>query len=196
MPPAPARIAARPSPSSRECWNPAVPPPPVAGGTVGTGLGVGLADGLAVGLGDVVGLGDEVGDGVVGGLTLELAVGVGEPDAPGEIGGGVAEGVDPEQAESPAEPIRAKAAQPATVNFALRPVPLMVVRILRRGTGWGAAALTCDGLFITGIKATRSKRPREEAGPAPALAGPERPSATVSRHTTQRYRLGEEQGEK
>ena len=126
-----------------------MPPPPVAGATVGTGLGVGLADGLAVGLGDVVGLGDEVGDGVVGGLTLELAVGVGEPDAPGEIGGGVAEGVDPEQAESPAEPIRAKAAQPAMVNFALRPVPLMV-------------------LFITGIKATRSKRAREEAGPAPA----------------------------
>ena len=153
MPPAPARIAARPSPSSRECWNPAVPPPPVAGATVGTGLGVGLADGLAVGLGDVVGLadvvglGDEVGDGVVVVLPLELAVGVGEPDAPGEIGGGVADGADPEQAESPAEPIRAKAAQPAMVNFALRPVPSMV-------------------LFITGIKATRSRRAREEADPA------------------------------
>ena len=153
-----------------------MPPPPVAGATVGTGLGVGLADGLAVGLGDVVGLGDEVGDGVVGGLTLELAVGVGEPDAPGEIGGGVAEGVDPEQAERPAEPIMAKAAKP-TVNLALRPVPLLV-------------------LFITGIKATRSKRPREEAGRALALASAERPTRPVSRQTTQRYRLGEEQGEK
>jgi hypothetical protein len=133
MPPAPARIAARPSPNSRECWNPAVPPPPVAGATVGTGLGVtvGLGVGVLVGLGLVVGLGVIVGlaDEVAVGLTLALDVGVGEPDAPGEIAGGVAEGVDPEQPASAAEPMRAKAAQPAMVNFALRPVPLMVVRI-------------------------------------------------------------------
>jgi len=130
-----------------------VPPPPVAGAAVGTGLGVGLADGVAVGVavgvvvgvavGVVVGLADEV----AVGLTLALVVGVGEPDAPGEIGGGVAEGVDPEQAERATEPMIAKAAK-ATVNL---------------------GALTCDGLFITEIKATRSKRPREEAGPALAL---------------------------
>jgi hypothetical protein len=104
----------------------------VAGATVGTGLGVGLGDGVTVGvvvgLGDglrdglTVGLGDELGEG----LALELAVGVGEPDAPGEIGGGVAEGADPEHAETAAEPIIAKA-QPAMVNFALRPFPMTVV---------------------------------------------------------------------
>jgi hypothetical protein len=108
-----------------------VPPPPVAGATVGTGLGVavGLGVGVVVGLGLVVGLGVVVGLADAVGLTLELAVGVGEPDAPGEIGGGVAEGVDPEQAERAAEPIMAKAAQP-TVNLALSGVPMMVLRIL------------------------------------------------------------------
>jgi hypothetical protein len=124
---------------------------------VGTGLAVGLADGLAVGVvvGVVVGVtvGVTVGlaDAVAVGLTLELAVGVGEPDAPGEIGGGVAEGEDPEQADRAAEPIMAKAAK-KTVNLALRSFPKMVV--LRRETGRRVGALTRDGLFITGYKAT------------------------------------------
>jgi hypothetical protein len=129
---------------------------------VGTGLAVGLGDGLAVGLGDVVGLGDELGDGLIVGLALELTVGVGEPDAPGEIAGGVAEGVDPEQAGRATEASMTKAAK-TTADLALRPVPTMAV--IRRT--W--AALTCDGLFITGNKITRSERPREEAGPAHAV---------------------------
>jgi hypothetical protein len=113
-----------------------VPPPPVAGATVGTGLAVGLGDGLAVGLGLVVGLAVVVGlELVVGladalGLALALDDGVGEPLAPGEMAGGVAEGVEPEQAERPTEPITAKAAQP-TVNLALSGVPMVVVCILR-----------------------------------------------------------------
>jgi len=111
-----------------------VPPPPVTGAAVGTGLAVGLGDGLAVGLvvglGEVVGLGDEVGDEVAVGLTLELAVGVGEPDAPGEIGGGVAEGDDPEQAERASEVSMTKAAQ-TTADVALRPVPTIVARTVR-----------------------------------------------------------------
>jgi hypothetical protein len=122
-----------------------VPPPPVAGAAVGTGLGVdvGLAvgRGLVVGRGRVGGLGLVVGlavvvgrGGVVGladvlGRTLALDVGDGEPLAPGEIAGGVAEGVDPEQAEMDTDASIAKAAQP-TVNLALRGVPMMVVRIL------------------------------------------------------------------
>ena len=124
-----------PSPKSRECWNPAVPPPPVAGAAVGTGLGVWLglavvvAVGLAVGLGRVVELGVVVGLADVLGRTLALDVGDGEPLAPGEIGGGVAEGVDPEQAEMATDASIAKAAQP-TVNLVLRGVPMMVVRIL------------------------------------------------------------------
>lgn len=115
-----------PSPKSRECWNPAVPPPPVAGAAVGIGLAVG--EGLGVGL--IVGLGDglAVGLGLAVGVTLGVTVGVGELVAPGEIAGGVAAGVDPEQAETAAEASIAKAAQ-QTVNLARRPVPMMVVRI-------------------------------------------------------------------
>lgn len=48
MLPAPARIAAPPTPRSRVSWNPAVPPPPVAGAAVGKGL----ADRLGVGEGE------------------------------------------------------------------------------------------------------------------------------------------------
>ena len=119
---------------------------------MGTRLGVGLADDVTVGVvvAVIVGLADEV----AVGPALPPAVAVGEPDAPGEIGGGVAEGDDPEHAERAAEPIMAKAAKRRTVNFARRPVPRMVVRI---------------GLFITGNKATRSSPPREEAGPARAF---------------------------
>jgi hypothetical protein len=96
---------------------------------VAVGLGVEVVVGVVVGLGLVVGLGVVVGLADAVGLTLELAVGVGEPDAPGEIAGGVAEGVDPEQAERAAAPIMTKAAQP-TVNLALSGVPMMVLRIL------------------------------------------------------------------
>jgi hypothetical protein len=48
MLPAPAAIAAAPITSSRPSWNPAVPPPPVTGGWLGTGLGDGLGLEVAV----------------------------------------------------------------------------------------------------------------------------------------------------
>ena len=106
-----------PSPKSRGCWNPAVPPPPVAGAAVANGLGV---EGLGVGLAGGVGVGVIVGraDGVTVGLTV-----------PGENGGGVAEDPDPEQAETAAEANMVKAAQPPTAKLALWPVPMMVLRI-------------------------------------------------------------------
>jgi hypothetical protein len=44
MPPAPARIASTPRQNSRTSWNPAVPPPPVAGGAAGNELADGLGD--------------------------------------------------------------------------------------------------------------------------------------------------------
>jgi hypothetical protein len=119
MLPAPARIAAMPNPKSRECWNPAVPPPPVAGAAVGNGLGV--AEGLGVGLGDGAAVGLTLGLGVV---PLGRVVGVGEPVAPGEMGGGDAPGED-EQAETVAEASMAKVAQPATVNLARWLVPFI-----------------------------------------------------------------------
>jgi hypothetical protein len=125
---APATIAARPSPNSRECWKPAVPPPPVAGAVVENGLGVGegLGAGLAVGV--IVGLADGVGVGTLA-VLLGALVGAPDPVAPGEMDGGDAAGGDPEQAETAAEANMAKAAQPKTANLALRPVPRVVLRI-------------------------------------------------------------------
>jgi hypothetical protein len=149
---------------------------------VGTGLAVGLGDGLAVGLGDVVGLGDELGDGLIVGLALELTVGVGEPDAPGEIAGGVAEGVDPEQAERATEASMTKAAK-TTADLARRPVPTMAVRMRRT---W--AALTCDGLFITGNKITRCERPREEGRSRPSSRRSPVPNALAGRFPGRRPR--------
>src|ERR1035441_1540857 len=101
MLPAPARIAAPPRPKSRASWNPAVPPPPVVGAAVGSGL----ADGLGVADGDADRLG------VADGLTLALGVvtlavplgrivGVAEPVPAGENVVGVAEGEDAVQAET------------------------------------------------------------------------------------------------
>lgn len=112
MVPAPARTAAPPRARSRASWNPAVPPPPVAGATTGTGLGEGLGDGLGStdcdGLAD--GLADGLSDALADGLALWLAValavplvGVGEELAPGDNGGSPAEDEVPKQAETVAE---------------------------------------------------------------------------------------------
>jgi len=116
-----------PSPKSRECWNPAAPPPPVAGAAVENGLGVG--EGLGVGLAVGVGLDDGVGVGrtlAVGVGTpvvpLGAFVGVADPVAPGEIAGGDAVDGELEQAETAVEANMAKVAQPAMVNLARRPV--------------------------------------------------------------------------
>src|SRR6266851_5404850 len=107
MLPAPATIATPPRARSRVSWNPAVPPPPVAGAAVGKVL----ADGLGVGEGECDG----------------ERVGVGDP--PGERDGGVADGVDPVQAETDTEASMVTAAQLRAVNLALSLVPAMVVRI-------------------------------------------------------------------
>lgn len=118
-------------------WNPAVPPPPVAGAAVRNGL----ADGLCVADGDADGLG--VADGLAEGLTLVLGVVapavplgriviVAEPVTAGENGVGVGEGEDVVQAETDAETSMVKVAQPTTVNLALSPLPMMVVRIFMR----------------------------------------------------------------
>jgi hypothetical protein len=132
-----------PRQSSRTCWNPAVPPPPVPGAAAGNesgdwlgGGGVladcGLADcGLAdCGLADCglgggrLGLGVVVpGVGVLGVLTEVVAlgvplaevVGVGGPVPPGENEGGVVGGEPDEQADTDAVASMAKAAQPRTV---------------------------------------------------------------------------------
>src|ERR1022692_919034 len=97
MLPAPARIAATPSPKSRASWNPAVPPPPVGGAAVRNGLAAGL----------------RVAEGLLAGENVV----------------GVAEGEDPEQAETDAEASMVNAAQLAALNLALSPAPTVVVRI-------------------------------------------------------------------
>src|SRR5579871_2425493 len=50
MPARPARTPVAPSTAIPASWNPAVPPPPVTGAAVGTGLNEGLGLGLAEGL--------------------------------------------------------------------------------------------------------------------------------------------------
>src|ERR1700730_6095734 len=143
MLPAPASIAAAPSPRSRASWNPAVPPPPVAGAAVGNGLAGRLGDadrpGDAEGRGDADRLGEAAGREDVGGLALgfgvaipgvPLAAAVGVADAlvEGEDGGSPAEDGDVVQAETAAAASMAAMPQPTAVNLALRPVPAMAVR--------------------------------------------------------------------
>ena len=113
-------------------WNPAVPPPPVAGAAVRNGL----ADRLGVTDGESGGCG--VADRRAEGLTLALGVvaaplgrlvGVAVPVPAGDNGVGVAEGEDPVQAETDAEASMVNVAQPAMASLALSPVPMMVGRI-------------------------------------------------------------------
>jgi hypothetical protein len=139
MLPAPASIAAPPSPKSRGSWNPAVPPPPVGGAAVGNGL----ADRLRVADGDGDGLrvadGLCVADGDAGGLALALGVvtraeplgeaaGVAEALTAGEDVGSAAEGEDVVQAETAAEVSMVKVPQPMAVNLAPSLVPAVLVR--------------------------------------------------------------------
>ncbi len=129
MPPAPTRIAAPPRPKSRASWNPAVPPPPVAGAAVRVGLAdvLGDADGVGEGLAEVLAEGLAL---AVVALTVRLGttVGVAETDAPGENVVGVAEGEDAVQAETDAEASMTNVPQPIAVNLALSPDPAMVAR--------------------------------------------------------------------
>jgi hypothetical protein len=137
MHPAPTRIAATPKPNTEACWNPAVPPPPVAGAAVGIavveGLAVAerLADGLVLGVAD--GLAEGLVLGVADGLEEELdeilADADADADAPGVSFGSVALGADPEQAAIDAEASTLTITQPAAVSLAPNPVRTVVVRI-------------------------------------------------------------------
>jgi hypothetical protein len=112
---APASTAAPPRAKSRVSWNPAVPPPPVAGAAAGSRLadGLGVTEGLALTLAEL----------------LAEEAGVGEVGFAGENEVGTPEGVDPVQAESAAEASMVMVLQPMMANLALSPVPAMVVRI-------------------------------------------------------------------
>jgi hypothetical protein len=101
------------------CWNPAVPPPPAAGGEEGRPV-AGVAGDDAGELGGVVS-GDDAGE--LGGLLppesgealpecLEATGGPGDGDPPGE-------GVEAEQADTTAEMSIATVAQPMMASIAL-----------------------------------------------------------------------------
>src|SRR5512132_1674387 len=115
----PASTAAAPRVSSMVCWNPAVPPPPAAGGEEGRPV-AGVAGDDAGELGGVVS-GDDAGE--LGGLLppesgealpecLEATGGPGDGDPPGE-------GVEAEQADTTAEMSIATVAQPMLASIAL-----------------------------------------------------------------------------
>jgi hypothetical protein len=133
---------------SEACWNPAVPPPPVAGAAVGAGLAVGLGlaegdglgvvegDGLVVGL--VVGLelGLELGLGLGLGLVLVLGDPLGEPDPVADepvedddegVGSAPEDGF-PEHAAMAKEASRVTMPQPTAASLVLDLVPVTVLR--------------------------------------------------------------------
>jgi hypothetical protein len=129
---------------SEACWNPAVPPPPVAGAAVGARLAVGLGlaegDGLGVveGEGFVVGLGLglELGLALELGLWLVLGELLGEldpvADVPVEdddegVGSAPEDGV-PEHAAMAREASRVTMPQPTAASLVLGPVPVTVLR--------------------------------------------------------------------
>jgi hypothetical protein len=121
---------------SEACWNPVVPPPPVAGAAVGARLAVGL------GLAEGDGLGVVEGEGFVVGLELELELGLvlgellGEldpvADEPVEdddegVGSAPEDGV-PEHAAMAREASRVTMPQPTAASLVLDPVPVTVLR--------------------------------------------------------------------
>jgi hypothetical protein len=147
MHPAPARIDAPPRVSSQLSWNPAVPPPPVAGATAGNGVaeGVRVGDGreCVLGVGDELGVADELREvdelrvadelalGVAVALVAEVEEMAGDAEAlvPGVNFGSVAEGVEAAQATTNAEITMVMLAKPTAVSLAPSPGPAVVRRI-------------------------------------------------------------------
>ena len=128
----PAAMAAPPSTASPASWNPAVPPPPVTGASVGIGLGEGLGNGLSEG--EALSLADS--DGLVEALSLaeELAEVLAEEDADELLAVGDntvtdEEGVpDDVQAESATQASMVVRPQPTAVSLPRCGVHAMAVR--------------------------------------------------------------------
>ncbi len=107
-----------------------MPPPPVAGAAVGNWLAEWRGDADERVVADALAEELTLALGVALAEPLGRIVGVAEPVTAGENGVGVGEGEDAVQAETDAEATMAKVAQQAAVNLELRPVPMMVVRIV------------------------------------------------------------------
>jgi hypothetical protein len=137
-------MAAPPSTASQASWNPAVPPPPVTGATVGMGLGEGLGDWLSVGetlalddSGELAGLLSPAGR--VAGVPPLAAMAAGEPLAAGDRSltdeVGVPDPVpvpvpDEVQAESATQASMVVRPQTTAVSLTRCAVPAMPVRAL------------------------------------------------------------------
>lgn len=146
MQPAPARIETPPRPTSQLSWNPAVPPPPVAGAAPGNDLaeglragdrrplGLGPPDGLRVAaelcLADGLGVAEVLAPGFVAAVVwLGETVRDPETPGPGDNAGSVAVGVDPAQPATNAETTTVTVAKPAAASLAPSPVPAVTVRV-------------------------------------------------------------------
>jgi hypothetical protein len=137
MLPRPATIAAPPTTASPASWNPAVPPPPVTGAPLGTGLGDGLGEGSGLGLSESDGLGEPLPDELAPEFGEVVPVGAdlapAEPLAVGRYvdAGGVVvvEGLEV-QAESATQASMVVRPQPTTVSRTRCDVPAMAVRAL------------------------------------------------------------------
>jgi hypothetical protein len=152
MLPRPATIAAPPTTASPASWNPAVPPPPVTGAALGTGLGDGLEEGSGLVLSDadglaevlVVSLADELAVAVALSLALVLALVLDEapplavlvaeeltPPEPPAVGDNTVTGGVPEvQAESATQASMVVRPQPTAVSRTRCDVHAMAVRAL------------------------------------------------------------------
>ena len=127
----PAAMAVPPSTASPASWNPAVPPPPVTGATVGNGVvNTGLGDGLGEGSG--LGLFESDGLGEADGLALAEALGLDETltDAePVTAGVNTAGGVELDvQAESAMQATTVVRPQPRPASLTRCAVHAMAVR--------------------------------------------------------------------
>ena len=113
-----------------------MPPPPVTGAALGTGLGVGLGEGAGLGLSESDGLGEPLPDELAAEFGEVVPVGAdlapAEPLAVGryvDAGGVVVEGLEV-QAESATQASMVVRPQPTTVSRTRCDVPAMAVRAL------------------------------------------------------------------
>ena len=137
-------MAVPPSTANPVSWNPAVPPPPVTGAAVGTGLDEGLDDGvaddvalaleLAEALDDalaeelVLGLALAFVEAPVEGLPEELPLALGENDEPSTVPDDVGVEGLPVQAESATQASTVVRPQPTAVSLTRCAVHAMAVR--------------------------------------------------------------------
>jgi hypothetical protein len=135
-------MAAPPSTANPVSWNPAVPPPPVTGASVGNGLGEGLADGVAEDVALSLELAEALDDALaeelvlavafveapVEGLPEELPLALGENDEPSTVPDYVGVEGLVVQAESTAQASTVVRPQPMAVSLTRCAVHAMAVR--------------------------------------------------------------------